>query len=110
MGTIPKFWMATYANYDMIMGCDKIIIFVLFASGILLDTLNITWFFHIMKVVISELRKIPEIAKEQAKKMILKKDTMMKTFKDAKGEMQNQMYVKMDHLKDGMMHKMDNVR
>jgi len=112
--TIPKFWMATYANYDMIMTCDYGIIFVLFASGVLLDALNITWFFLIMKVVISELRKIPGMAKEKSniirQQIILKKANMMKTFQDAKGEMQNQMYVKMDHVKIGMMHKMDNVR
>lgn len=112
--TIPKFWMSTYANYEEIMKCEGCLITVLFVSGILLDTLNITWFATIMKIVIAELSKIPEMAKEKSNiiraKLICKRQEMVKSFHEAKGEMKNQINLKMDHLKDGMMNKMDTVR
>lgn len=119
--TIPKFWISTYANYDEIMKCEGCLIAVLFISGILLDTLNITWFCTIMKIVIAELSKIPEMAKELPKmakeksniiraKLTVKRKEMVKSFNEAKGEMKNQLNLKMDHLKDGMMNKMDTVR
>lgn len=112
--TIPKFWLATYVNFLSIKNCPNSVIAVLFISGIFLDALNITWFFSIVKIVSNELRKTAEIAKEKSniirQRLIVKKDHMMKSLKDAQGQMKDQMYVKMDHLKDGMMNRMDNVR
>lgn len=112
--TIPKFWIATYFNYDKILECDSKVVVVLIVSGIFLDGLNITWFYFILKVVINELVKIPELAKEQTnlirQRLMVKTDNMMKSFKDAQGQMKDNMYIKMDHLKDGMMNRMDNVR
>jgi len=108
--TIPKFWLSTYNNFSEIKNCPSSTVFVLFLSGIFLDTLNITWFITIMKIVTNELRKIPEMAKEQSvlirQRLYVKKEHMMKSFKSAQGHMG----VKMDHVKDGMMLRVNSVR
>jgi len=107
---IPKFWMAVFYNTEKIIACPKCVVGILLISGVVLDGLNINWFSTIIKIALNELRKIPAIAMEKSELiragLQAKKETMIRSFNDAKGHVT----FRMGHIKTRVKNRVQNVR
>ena len=90
------------------MACPKSVVGILLISGVVLDGLNITWFSTIIKIALNELRKIPAMALEKSELiragLQAKKETMIRSFHDAKGQVTFRMGQARIRVRDRVQH------